>query len=110
MRLVVLFALLPVATSSFADAPKPKADPIGKVSKSPEQWRKQLTPDQYRVLREAGGGRRFLDMEFIPRRGDQGADEGSLLLARDVRPDRLVRAMRYRPSVNARIPQFLSQA
>lgn len=32
------------------------------------------------------------------------------LLARDVRPDRLVRAMRYRPSVNARIPQFLSQA
>ena len=36
------------------------------------------------ILRDAGGGRRFLDMEFIPRRDASGAVSGSLLLARDV--------------------------
>jgi diguanylate cyclase (GGDEF)-like protein/PAS domain S-box-containing protein len=36
------------------------------------------------ILRDAGGGRRFLDMEFIPRREEGGSSEGSLLLARDV--------------------------
>jgi len=35
-------------------------------------------------LRDAGGGLRFLDMEFIPRREGGGQAEGSLLLARDV--------------------------
>jgi diguanylate cyclase (GGDEF)-like protein/PAS domain S-box-containing protein len=35
-------------------------------------------------LCNAGGGQRFLDMEFIPRREEGGPAEGNLLLARDV--------------------------
>jgi len=39
----------------------PAADPAGapNVTKSDEEWRKTLTPEQYRVLREAGTERPF---------------------------------------------------
>ncbi|RYD39279.1 MAG: peptide-methionine (R)-S-oxide reductase, partial [Verrucomicrobiaceae bacterium] len=30
------------------------ADPAGKVVKTDEEWKKELTPEQYRILREAG--------------------------------------------------------
>jgi diguanylate cyclase (GGDEF)-like protein/PAS domain S-box-containing protein len=36
------------------------------------------------ILRDAGGGQHFLDMEFIPRREEGRPAAGSLLLARDV--------------------------
>ncbi len=32
----------------------PPAEPAGKVEKTDEEWRKQLTPEQYRILRQAG--------------------------------------------------------
>jgi peptide-methionine (R)-S-oxide reductase len=41
-------------------AAKPAAsDKIVKITKTDEQWKKQLTPEQYRVLRESGTERAF---------------------------------------------------
>lgn len=35
-------------------AATPPEEPAGKVVKTDEEWRKELTPEQYRILREAG--------------------------------------------------------
>jgi peptide-methionine (R)-S-oxide reductase len=34
--------------------PEVPAEPTGKVSKTEEEWKKELTPEQYHILREAG--------------------------------------------------------
>jgi peptide-methionine (R)-S-oxide reductase len=59
--LAVLAAALSFDTNVHAGAPAarpaPKAaskETIVKVEKTPEQWKKELTPEQYRVLREQG--------------------------------------------------------
>ena len=45
--------------SSAMKANEPAAASTPKVLKSDEQWRKELTPEQYRVLRQAGTERPF---------------------------------------------------
>jgi peptide-methionine (R)-S-oxide reductase len=39
--------------------PNPPAQPEGKVTKTEEEWKKLLSPEQYRVLRQAGTERPF---------------------------------------------------
>ena len=62
-RLSVLMLLVfPLAACSADDKKKPAmetsaekpAEPAGKVEKTDEEWRKLLTPEQYRILRKAG--------------------------------------------------------
>lgn len=52
-------ALAGVATAAGAGAPNTPAAGIVKVVKTPEEWKKQLTPVQYYVLREEGTERPF---------------------------------------------------
>lgn len=40
--------------SAMETRPVTPADPAGKVVKTDEEWKKQLTPEQYRILRGAG--------------------------------------------------------
>ena len=44
------------AMETVSEAP---AEPEGKVVKTDEEWKKILTPEQYRILREAGTERAF---------------------------------------------------
>lgn len=41
-------------TENMETADTSPAEPEGKVIKTDEQWRKELTPEQYRILRQAG--------------------------------------------------------
>ena len=40
--------------SAMETKPVAPADPTGKVFKTDEEWKKQLTPEQYRILRKSG--------------------------------------------------------
>lgn len=51
------------------------AAPGGKVSKTDEEWRQQLTPEQYRILRQAGTERAFTGRYWNVR------DDGTYLCA-----------------------------
>ncbi len=62
-QLILLFALVvPFASCSAEEPKKPvmetqkekPADPADKVVKTDEEWKKELTPEQYRILRQAG--------------------------------------------------------
>ena len=63
--LLLGLAVLPACTAESpkgTDVKTPKetaAQPTAPVIKSEEEWRKELTPEQYRVLREAGTERAF---------------------------------------------------
>lgn len=41
-------------TPSFATAKEAPAQPMDKVTKTDEEWKKELTPEQYRITRQAG--------------------------------------------------------
>jgi peptide-methionine (R)-S-oxide reductase len=59
---ITLFLAFTLAACSAEDKkkaimetqPEVPADPTGKVVKTDEEWKKELTPEQYRILREAG--------------------------------------------------------
>src|SRR5215831_16948194 len=49
-----LAILLTAMNPADAGAAGAKSDPVGKVTKTDAEWKKSLTPEQYRVLRQKG--------------------------------------------------------
>jgi peptide-methionine (R)-S-oxide reductase len=51
--------LLPAESLNFIEAREVTMESKRKVDKTEDQWRKELTPDQYRIMREKGTERAF---------------------------------------------------
>ena len=49
-----LLSMLALASAPLTSAESARKSPIEKITKSDEEWRKQLTQEQYRILREEG--------------------------------------------------------
>lgn len=54
--------------SSFQKKPEPPLDPPP-IQLSEEQWKERLTPEQFRILRQAGTERAFTG-EYVDHKGD----------------------------------------
>lgn len=63
MKSILIFAAAATLSACTAEenkkttmetAPTPPEQPQGKVEKTDEEWKKELTPEQYRVLRKSG--------------------------------------------------------
>jgi peptide-methionine (R)-S-oxide reductase len=61
LHILLTGVLAVVGAAGAANAPKPKAssDAVGHVEKSDAEWQKQLSAEQYRVLRRKGTERAF---------------------------------------------------
>jgi peptide-methionine (R)-S-oxide reductase len=78
-----------VAKSPETSTPNPTAAMSPKVMKSDEEWKKELTPEQYRILREKGTERAFTGAFWNTK--DEGtykcAGCGEMLFASDTKYD-----------------------